>query len=357
MSKPRTPPIVVWIALLVLLVVGILVLILHQTSSRPVTVTSATPYTHLEHHVLLMVDAATQEPLLTVVFHSNGMALVRELHLRHRIPMQMTHPEEEEEEGNGEEEGEGEGDDEDQPHHISSAAWSPCTYTWQSSQQILRVVSPFAPSLEVSPWFAHLRHITFTDAVTLPEQGLEGYAVTVPPFPPDTTPTFTHYLWKVQPTTSPALVGKRLRFQRPVVPSLVTRAPTQIPFDELEMLSTTHVRATFTTSTTSTTSATSTTIHPMSYRPSLPRTSRWSCALYIRGRSEMDTSHPTTNAAQPTVTATWKMATVRLHTGVQRADIQWRDMGNLFHTVSGIAYEVVGGNGPIETRPQDDSSE
>ena len=206
---------------------------------------------HLGEHVLLTVDQRTNRPHATVIFHPNGMGLRKDL--RHKRP-----------------------------------TWTPCSYTWQ--HQTLTLRDPAHPSAP--------RRIRFDHVVEVPDQGLDGYASD------DPRKKVTHYLWKVAPSRTPALVGKRIAFA-PTTPSL--------PFDAFTLQTTRRVECEKSGVRTS---------HLVRFRAALPSTSRWTCALYMRGGKR----------------AAWKTATVRLAARSKTADVQWKDNDGLFHVVSRVPW-------------------
>lgn len=327
---PFRPALLFALAICLLLVI----VLLYRTSA--ISTNTHTSPSHLEHHVLLTVDAETHKALWTVVFHRDKMGLFRKWPVS-RVESESDEPEEPEMPEEPDEPGEVDAEyGEEQLTRLigdtsPTALWTPCAYTWHPHKQTLALTNPFAHSSQR----AHPLPLTipFTDAVTLPDQGLEGYALTRPDASAPSG-TVTHYLWKVRPTTSPSLVGKWIRFRVPTMKNANASAVSEesrLPFESCYVATTRRVQ--IRTDHTSTT-----TTHPMSYRPSLPSTSRWTCALYIRGRPlNTSTSSTKSNVQQQ---PQWKMATIRLNTSVQRADMQWRDQNNVFHRVFSVPYDI-----------------
>ena len=327
----------------------LVIVLLYRTSAISTNTHSSTSPSHLEHHVLLTVDAETHKALWTVVFHRDKMGLYREWPVS-RVESESDEPEVPDEPSEVDAEY---GEDPLRLTRLlgdtsSTTLWTPCAYTWHPRERTLALTNPFAHSAHAthsahSSQRAHPLPLTipFTDAVTLPDQGLEGYALTRPDASAPSA-SVTHYLWKVRPTTSPSLVGKWIRFRVPMEEDTNASAvleESRLPFEACYVATTRRVQTRTRHSSTSSTSSTTTTTHPMSYRPSLPSTSRWTCALYIRGRP-LNASSTKGNPPNVQQQPQWKMATVRLNTSVQRADIQWRDQNNVFHRVFSVPYDI-----------------
>lgn len=259
--------------LLTLLLVVVVVVVLCVVHPNP-------RHTHLEHHVLLTLDAETHRPAETVVFHRNGMGLVRTFSDAHPAA-EAEVPEEE--------------------RADTDAPWRPCSYTWCPYRRLL----VYTPTHVGEP-----THIVFRESVEMPEHGLAGHQVT--------RGVWSHYLWRMQPVHAPTIVGCTLRFGD-------SSGTPVLPFDTLHVDAPDRVTC---TSRSSTLRQARVTHHPMSYRAALPYMSHWACGLFIRGRPlHADGTAPP---------RAWKNATVRLNPTLTFADVQWRDTEGLFHVVRGV---------------------
>ena len=239
------------------LVVAVVVLVIVAYAAWRTFASFPLPAHHLGEHVLLTVDSNTNRPRATVIFHKHGMGLRKDL--RHKRPK-----------------------------------WTPCSYTWKHDHLTLH--DPAHPSAP--------QHIRFDHVVEVPDQGLDGYASNDPKH------KVTHYLWKVAPTRTPTLVGKRITF---APRDTTTPTTTTLPFDAFTLRSTRRAQCETRGEVTS---------HLVRFRPALPSTSRWTCALYMRGGKQ----------------AAWKTATVRLAARSKTADVQWKDNRGLYHVAKGVSW-------------------
>lgn len=280
---------------------------------------------HLEHYVFLSIERDSQAPACAVVFHRNGLGLYRQrdAHEATSSPSPSSLPS-------------------GKSLSLSTEnSWRPCTYTWQPHTRRLYVASlpvpaptqPPGPRPNVVPLASAtvLFHTQFPETVAMPERGLRGFHAQ--------TRSSDYYLWHTQPHAPlPSWNEKPLRFLWPVSAEGFSypfhalrwrnaRRVECISVDEAEAPTAPHGSSREVVSTI--------TLHRAHYRPSLPTTSRWTCALYIRGQP-LSTLSSLSEAHAP---KRWKTATVRLDVSNAVADVQWKDLAGKYHVRRGVRIQ------------------
>jgi hypothetical protein len=273
---------------------------------------------HLHDHVMLSFDAHTMAPRKSFVFHSNGVGLYQLSEETEPASTTPTTP--------------------TTPHTKDrNMGWHLCHYTWTPLTRQLQLVyttGPLAlgPSSD-APAPTPTTTIRFNTTSELPIRDLVGHVAYAK--------TEHHYLWKVHAQKSGGhgggsgegcssavpLVGKTVVFAQPA-----NRPHRQLPFESFRIISDSSVLCTHRRTHTNHSHDEHTEVcdHKMVYRPALPASSRWSCAIYVQGR-------PLASG----VPSSWKSATVRICTYRNIAEVMWRDLENVHHRVSDIplSYE------------------